>query len=108
MTAGSGPLIDLLIIDDQVLNAVLQNEACLQLVPCLSSGKRLLVQAGKGCGTCRQRQARSRKEAIRQLKTCIANLRGDRAIQFKRLLNARKICLFLEQGNGKMPIRLTY
>lgn len=102
--AGSSALVT---IEDNTIAAILADPRYTAVIPCLDAGKQALNSVGRRCGRCSAKRKRLRSQAMHQLKTCIAGLRGEQAQQFKKLLGAEKVRIYMTQGKGARPTPVT-
>lgn len=98
---------DLLVIEDSTIRAILADPRYLNAVPCLQGGKKALMTVNKRCGRCDRRRKQLRADAMNQLKSCIAGLRGQAATNFKSLLGVQKVRIYQPGRKGTKPVPVT-
>jgi hypothetical protein len=99
---------NLVTIEDSTIQMILADPRYLAAVPCLANGKQALSTVGKRCGRCQRKRLQLRRDAMGQIKSCIAGLRGEQAATFKQLLGAKKVRVFHTAGKGRKPIPTTF
>jgi len=92
--------VNLLVLDDQGINAMMVDPRITAILPCLVNTKANLdmIKPGKpGCSVCAGKRASVQTQAYNDAKACIARLRGAPLLQLKELLNAKQLRLHVNR-----------
>ena len=103
-------MINLLIIEDNTIKAILQDPRLVSLLPCLTQPKADLESVAKGglnCTKCEYQKKQIAIKAFAAAKSCIRTTRGNRLKELKRILNAKQLRLIVTNANGKR-MKLTF
>jgi hypothetical protein len=98
---------NLAIIDDMTAKAILADPRYLQAVPCLQNSKVAWDSIDKKCSRCDRRRKAMQTNTIKQIKNCIAGLKGEAAVQFKALMGVKQVRVMQTAGKGSAPTPVT-
>lgn len=85
----------LVTLNDTHISSILNDQRYLSVIPCLAAGKQKLKDIPKTCGRCARKRSVARKEAMKQIRQCIAGLRGTQQADFKRIFGAKEVTVVL-------------
>lgn len=88
----------LLVIEDNVIKAMMADPRFTNAIPCLQSGKIELKNVSKKCGRCSRRRTSLRRKAFNNIRRCLANLAGSQRGQIKKLLGVQRVRVVLKGG----------
>jgi len=97
-------MINLLVIEDSTIRAMMADPRYLELLPCLGTAKNQLESVNRGkrnCQRCTAEKTQIVSDAVNQAKVCIHSTRGAKLTQLKKLLNARQLRLITTNGRGR-------
>lgn len=95
--------VNLLIIEDNTITAMLQDQRLISLLPCLAGPKQKLADVSPGgayCRACAAKKGGITKTAMLQARQCIISVRGQTLTDLKQLLNAKQIRVFIRKNTG--------
>ena len=95
--------VNLLIIEDNTITAMLNDHRIVSLMPCLASPKQKLADVSPGgayCQACAAKKGGITKTAMLQARQCIISARGQMLTDLKQLLNARQLRVFIRKNSG--------
>lgn len=97
-------MVNLLIIEDATIRAMMVDPRIVQLLPCLTGAKQQMdgtAPGGKDCKKCKAEKNKIANDAMHTARQCIANARGARLDSLKTLLNARQLQLIAKSPSGR-------
>lgn len=97
----------LVVIDDGIILALLNDVSFAASVPCLQNKKEIFTSSMSGCGACaRKRQERQKKE-MTTIKTCIAGMSTEKKNELKKKLDAQQLRIVYVNGANQV-VQLTF
>ncbi len=96
--------VNLLVIEDQTLKAMLVDPRLMALIPCLEGPKQQLAKiqpGGKDCRKCESQKRQAAKNAMLTAKQCLVALRGAKLGEVKAILGTNQLRLYLKNASGK-------
>lgn len=84
-------MIKMAVIEDATI-ARMVSESQFAVIPCLANKKDILLSGGGGgCGSCAKARAERQKQALSEIKSCLAAMGPEDRIKLKQLLNAEQV-----------------
>jgi hypothetical protein len=93
--------IPLVVIEDSTIARMVQDPA-FSSFPCLAGKSESVMPKATGCGSCAKAAATKQKEALRQIKACLAHIGPEDRAKLKTLLNADKIKVISISATGQV------
>ena len=93
---------DVVVIEDSLVFAMLNDSAFNTTIPCLFGKKDIfLTKSGAGCSSCSQKRQARRREELQRIKACFAGLSAEKRDELKKLLNTQKIRVVYNTASGQ-------
>lgn len=96
--------IDLLVLSDATVQAMLADPRFLQIAPCLSGISREFVQQRTKCGKCAAKRQKLISSFTEQARGCLTSLPAQARTAVKQLLNAKRVRVVRRNGRGHKVI----
>lgn len=93
-------MVNLLVIDEQAINAMQADHRITEILPCLKSTRESLAAMSPekaGCGVCAGKRAAAITNIYLQAKQCIIKLRGEQLDKVRTLLNAKQLRVYVRR-----------
>jgi hypothetical protein len=97
---------DLVVIEDSTILSLLNDPAYAESIPCFYN-KRDLFRSNSSCSACAQKRQEKRRNAMAQIKSCLAGMSSEKKTQLKSLLAAKKIRVVYINSSGQV-VQLTF
>jgi hypothetical protein len=94
------------VIEDSTI-ARMVSEPEFGVIPCIAGKRDVVLPARTGCGSCAKAQAEKQKQALRDIKTCLATLSPEDRTKLKQLLSADQIKIVSISNTGQ-ALTVTY
>lgn len=94
------------VIEDSTI-ARMVSDAAFAVIPCLANKKDILLPGNTGCGSCAKARAEKQKQALRDIKTCLATMSPENRATIKQLLGADQIKIVSASHTGQV-LTVTY
>lgn len=91
----------IVVIEDSTIVKMVQDPA-FSSIPCFANKKELVVPATTGCGSCAKARAVKQKEALRDIKICLAHISPEMQTQLKTLLDTDKVKIVSMSVTGQV------
>ena len=95
------------VLDDSVIMALINDTEFATQIPCLAGKKEVFQAVKTSCGTCKRKRQQKQRDAMAQIKSCLANLSPDLKILIKRKLDAEKVTILYTNLSGQV-VKLTF
>lgn len=96
---------DLLVLEDGVVRAMIQDAAYRAVFPFLQKAADKLTSGG--CGRCNRQRHQAEANLMTEVKQAIASMPSSKKIELKKMLQANKVRLHYRTVSGQ-PQRLTF
>ena len=94
------------VIEDATIARMVSDPAFAS-IPCLAGKKEIVLPGATGCGSCAKARAEKQKQAIRDIKTCLATMSPEHRTNIKKLLDAEQIKIISASHTGQL-LTVTY
>lgn len=98
---------DLVVLEDNTILSLLSNPAYAESIPCFYNKRELFRTDSGGCSACAHKRQEKRRSAMAQIKSCLAGMSGEKKMQLKALLDAKKIRVVYVNAGGQV-VQLTF
>jgi hypothetical protein len=93
---------EIVVIEDSTIAAMASNVKFTDAIPCLQNQAAALKPVNTGCGACARRQAEGQRQALANIKTCLAGLSDDKKEELKKLLNTKQVKVVFVSATGQV------
>ena len=96
-------VVEVLIIEDGTLTAMMLDPRIMALLPCLAGPKKQLAGIAPGGGSCKRCAAAKKQiaaDAMRTAKACLLSTRDQRLVTLKQLLQATQLRIHTRNATG--------
>ena len=99
---------DMIVLEDSTILSMLNDPAYSESIPCFYN-KRDLFKSGAsgGCSACAQKRQEKRRNAMAQIKSCLAGMSSEKKMQLKSLLDAKTVRVIYVNAGGQV-VQLTF
>ena len=100
-------MIDLVVIEDSAIFAMLNDVKFTSEIPCLQNKIEIFKAGPSPCGSCVQKRKARQRQEMAALKSCLGNLSPDKKAVLKKLLDAKKVRIVFVKPDGEI-VQLTF
>lgn len=96
----------IVVIEDATIARMVSDPA-FAVIPCLANKKDIVLPGQTGCGSCAKARAEKQKQALRDIKVCLATMTPENRAAIKKLLDAEQIKIVSASHTGQL-LTVTY
>jgi hypothetical protein len=98
---------DMVVLEDSTIISLLNDPAYAESIPCFYNKRDVLKSSGGGCSACAQKKQEKRRNAMAQIKSCLAGMSSEKKTQLKSLLDAKTVRVIYVNSGGQV-VQLTF
>lgn len=98
---------EMVVLEDSTIISLLNDPMYAESVPCFYNKRDLFKSSGGGCSACAQKKQEKRRNAMAQIKSCLAGMSSEKKTQLKSLLDTKKIRVVYVNASGQV-VQLTF
>lgn len=92
----------LVVIEDATIASMINDTKFTSEIPCLQNQASVFRASGGGCGACARRRQEAQRQALSNIKTCLAGLAPDKKAKLKELLDTQQVKLVFVSATGQV------
>ncbi len=98
---------EMVVLEDSTIISLLNDRAYAESIPCFHNKRDVLTSKSSGCSACAQKRQEKRRNAMAQIKSCLAGMSAEKKAQLKSLLDAKKVRVIYVNSGGQV-VQLTF
>lgn len=98
---------DMVVLEDSTIISLLNDPTYAESIPCFYNKRDVLKSSGGGCSACAQKKQEKRRNAMAQIKSCLAGMSSEKKTQLKSLLDAKTVRVIYVNSGGQV-VQLTF
>jgi len=98
---------EMVVLEDSTIISLLNDPTYAESIPCFYNKRDVLKSTGGGCSACAQKKQEKRRNAMAQIKSCLAGMSSEKKTQLKSLLDAKKVRVIYVNSGGQV-VQLTF
>lgn len=98
---------EMVVLEDSTIISLLNDPTYAESIPCFYNKRDVLKSSGGGCSACAQKKQEKRRNAMAQIKSCLAGMSSEKKTQLKSLLDTKKVRVIYVNSGGQV-VQLTF
>ncbi|NDD52486.1 hypothetical protein EBZ39_01160 [bacterium] len=99
---------DMVVLEDSTIISLLNDPTYSESIPCFYNKREILKSnESGGCSACAHKRQERRRNAMAQIKSCLAGMSSEKKTQLKSLLDAKKVRVIYVNAGGQV-VQLTF
>lgn len=97
----------MVVLEDSTIISLINDPTYAESIPCFYNKQDVLKLPGGGCSACAQKKQERRRNAMAQIKSCLAGMSTEKKTQLKTMLDAKQVRVIYVNAGGQV-VQLTF